>query len=68
MYMYAMPAWGPLICQSDMHRLHNWGICIPGKFDHVSEHHSKFHLVSSLIKYRYFIRFIMGMVLYWILQ
>jgi len=50
------------LSQSDIQRiqcLHNWGIHITasiGKFDHVSEHRSKFHwlTVSSLIKYRYF--------------
>ena len=58
--IYALPVWGPLLSQSDIHRLqrlHNWGIRITAslkKFDHVSEQHYKFHwlTLSSLIKYR----------------
>ena len=47
--IYALPVWGPLLSQFDIHhlqRLHNWGIRITaslGKFDHVLEHRSKFH-------------------------
>ena len=58
--MYALPVWGPLLSQFDiwhLQYLHNWGVCITasiGRFDHVSEYHSKLHwlTVSSLIKYR----------------
>jgi len=58
--MYALPVWGLLLSQFDiqcLQYLHNWDIHITasiGRFDHVSEHHSKIHwlTVSSLIKYR----------------
>ena len=58
--IYALPVWGPLLSQSNTHRLqrlHNWGVRITAslhKFDHVSEHRANFDWlsVSSLIKYR----------------
>ena len=58
--IYALPVWGPLLSQSNTHRLqrlHNWGVGITAslhKFDHVSEHRANFDWlsVSSLIKYR----------------